>query len=87
MNKNRYYVKRQSELTLEIKDCTEATREALERQAAREGFATVAEYCADAVLATLELDEDCLWDERARSEAAKEREANAANQVLTEALK
>jgi hypothetical protein len=75
MSKNRYYVKPEAQLTLEIKDCSEATREALERQAAREGFANAAEYCADAVLSRLELDEDCMWNQRARSEAAKEREA------------
>lgn len=73
---NHYYVKPASSLTLEIIEASPATKEALERQAKREGV-SVAEYISNAVLAELELDEDSSWDERARS-AEKEREEVAA---------
>ena len=69
--KNRYFVKPESRLALQITGCSEATREALVRQAAREEFATLAEYCVDAVLSQLEAHEDQYWDEWSRNQTSE----------------
>jgi hypothetical protein len=69
--KNRYFVKPESRLTLQITGCSEATREALQRQTEREGLETLAEYCVDAVLSQLECDEDAYWDEWSRNQTSE----------------
>ena len=58
MNTNNYFVKDEARLKLEILECSDSTRRALERQARRQHFASVHDYITDLVLACLESDEE-----------------------------